>query len=155
MIKTENATNHNNWKFEAIYDNEGPEMAPNFLEFQSIFAGHVTKEVELVVPLLDYVVEESYAYMLNMDQLKRIAEEFLAKYKDMEKEHESTRVTAHRMLELSKETGNARGERLWQSVEAHEKLEKSSLKIACQAAEHVLSRRLYFTVGIPTKTVNQ
>ena len=155
MIRMENVSNHKNWKFETIYDNKGLDSTPNFLEFQSIFADHVAKEEELVVPLLDFVIEESYAFMKNKDQLKRIAEEFSIEYKDMEEEHESTRIAAHRMLELSKETGNYRGERLWRSVEAHEKLERASLKIACQAAGHILSRNLDCAVGILAKSADQ
>lgn len=155
MIRMENVSNHKNWKFETIYDNKGPDSAPSFLEFQSIFADHVAKEEELVVPLLNYITEESYAFMNNKDQLKRIAEEFSMEYKDMEEEHESTRIAAHRMLELSKETGNYRGERLWRSVEAHEKLEKASLKIACQAAEHILSGTFNSAGSTLAKTASQ
>lgn len=155
MIEMKNVSNQRIWNLEEIYDIKVSDQTPNFLEFQAIFASHVVKEEELVVPLLNYITEEGSEFTENDGQMKRTAAKFLDRYREMQEEHELTRNAAHRMRELSIETGNLRGERLWRSVEAHEKLEKASLKIAYLVAEHIFSRTQNHVEKILDKTLSR
>ena len=125
-------------KLELVYDNEGDGKAPIFSQLIDIFALHVNNEEDLVVPLLDYIGLKAGGISPELDGLRKIAEEFSLRYREMEEEHEDARLAVHRLAELSKITGNTRAYKVWTSIENHSKLEQSALKLAWSGAREIL-----------------
>ncbi len=125
-------------EFELVYDNAGGEKAPIFSELIDIIALHVNNEEDLVVPLLDYISLKADGISPEPGDLRKIAEEFSTRYKEMEEEHEKARLAVHRLAELSRITRNTRAYKIWTSIENHVKLERSALKLAESGARDIL-----------------